>query len=356
MARRPSRPIVARGRLPGDTDTEDEFDIIGVGGMFAYLNLLVHANRRKGRYCIVTHPHDIFTYSAWTLHPEEDMDQRLVSMFQSFSFLKESLKRLMKGPENPESLSFKSFKIDYTALFSLFKTNPSEFFKIVRLALRYFGEELTGPADRYARINLGRNAATVAAFKVLDRIGSEPDRDFLDWTGRLVLGVNGEPVSRVKEELKREFGLEGVRLSPEEVAAAFGAPIPITSEVREGALIARRLPGGHFWAGFKENALDAARGRGVTVYPEAEAMRIVHDAAARKTAVTFREASGEEKTVTGRNLLVALGDYPRGVIPVDGVSVLFVVRTEIRGYRIFPTAMGEGGDDPRGAGLDNRAE
>jgi hypothetical protein len=40
---------------------------------------------------------------------------------------------------------------------------------------------------------------------------------------------------------------------------------------------------------------------------------------------------------------MALGDYPRGVVPVDGVSILFAVRTETPGYRIFPTAMGEGG-------------
>lgn len=68
-ARRPPQPEIVHGATPQDPD--GTFDILGIGGMFAYLNVLFHAHKHGGNHCIVTNPVDIFTFSGWTLHPRK---------------------------------------------------------------------------------------------------------------------------------------------------------------------------------------------------------------------------------------------------------------------------------------------
>ena len=100
--------------------------------------------------------------------------------------------------------------------------------------------------------------------------------------------------------------------------------------------------GGYFWAGYKKNALNAARSLGVDVYEDAAATRILIDRYAQKIAVTCRIGNREKRMIT-RTVLLAAGDYGRDIIPVDGVSTLFVVQTKRKAYRLLPTGIGEGG-------------
>ena len=119
---KPQRPEIVIGRLPERADKTVE--LMGIGGMFAYLNVLCLAHRRRGSYCVATNPHDIFTFSGWTIHPEEDMDQRLIEMFQTRHLLRNELRRLTGLGEAPESLRFKTFKIDYGAGLRLLFERP----------------------------------------------------------------------------------------------------------------------------------------------------------------------------------------------------------------------------------------
>jgi hypothetical protein len=95
--------------------------------------------------------------------------------------------------------------------------------------------------------------------------------------------------------------------------------------------------------GHRENALKAAKEKNVLVYDDAIASRITVDPEAGKHAVNIRLADGGGKTVIADIVLVALGDYGKDIITVDGVSTLFAIITENSGYRIHPTGMGEGG-------------
>jgi len=86
-------PEIMEGKLPDKV--HEVVDIMGIGGMFAYLNVLYQAHKNKGRHAVVTNPRDIFTFSGWTVHPEEDMDQRLIEMFQTKSMVFNEMKHIL---------------------------------------------------------------------------------------------------------------------------------------------------------------------------------------------------------------------------------------------------------------------
>jgi hypothetical protein len=112
--RKPAVPEIVRGAIPQSAD--ETVDLLGIGGMSAYLNLLYHAHKHGGKHGIVTHPNDIFTFSGWTLHPEEDMDQRLIEMFRTKSMFVNEVKRILGLSPDPQSLRYKSFRIDYRGI------------------------------------------------------------------------------------------------------------------------------------------------------------------------------------------------------------------------------------------------
>ncbi len=341
LSQKPAAPEVFRGRLPDEAD--ERVDIMGIGGMFAYLNVLYQANKNGGRHSIVTNPHDIFTFSGWTVHPEEDMDQRLIEMFQTRSLLVNEVKRILRLSDGPESIRYKAFRIDYGGIVGLVKENPGELMKNLKVALHYSLLELTDTEKRCARTNLKRNAATLRALEEMGLIGDDPGRHVASLWGRAVFEVEGEARIGSKSRLKEEFGVVGSRLTPPEVETMYGAAIGMVEEIRAGKIAAVRYPGGHFVAGHRENALKAAKEKNLLVYDGAIASRIVVDHEAGKHAVTIRLADGRKKIVVADVLLVAFGDYGKGVISVDGVSTLFAIVTESSRYKIHPTGMGEGG-------------
>lgn len=341
LVQKPSHPEVLIGAVPKTAD--EVVDIMGIGGMFAYLNVPYQAHKNGGRHCIVTNPHDIFTFSGWTLHPEEDMDQRLIEMFQTKSMFVNEAKRILGLVERPRDIRYKSFRIDYEALLALAKENPDELIKNIKVALQYTVLEFTDSEKRFAKTNLERNAATLDALEQMGRIGNDPDHDIVNMCGRVVFEVEKEAKVEWKNRLKEQFGLVGNRLTTSEVKAFYGADIKIIDDINAGKIKAVQYPGGHFLAGYKENALKAAEENNVLVYDHAVATKIVVDLQTGKHAVSIRLAGGDEKTVIADVLLMALGDYDKDVITVDGVSTLFVVVTSNDQYRIHPTGMGEGG-------------
>jgi hypothetical protein len=340
ISRKPKRPDISYGPIP--TRTDGHFDIIGIGGMFAYLNLLYYASRRKGRHCIVTNPNSIFTSAAWTLHPEEDMDQRLVPMFRTRQLMTNEVLRIFHRNRKPDHPRYRAFKIDYPGALQTLIRNPGEFLKLLKVNLQYIAGEFSRVENRFARINLERNRATIHALEQMGRIGENPDHHILNLTGRIVFELPDEKTLPIKKRLKAEYDLEGRRLSAQQVIERYGTRLGILEQLNNGRQNAVFYKGGYFWAGHRENALDAARDMGAEVYADAAATRIVIDAKSGKSAVTVRYGT-REKTVTARAVLLAAGDYGRDIIPVDGVSTLFAIQTDNSKYRLFPTGIGEGG-------------
>ncbi len=311
--------------------------------MFAYLNVLYQAHKNGGRHAIVTNPHDIFTFSGWTVHPEEDMDQRLIEMFQTKSLLVNEVRRILGLSERPQSVRYKAFRIDYGRILALVLENPQELIKNLKVALHYALLEMTDTEKRYAKTNLKRNGATLQALEQMGLIGDDAGHHVANLCSRLVFEVEGERTIEWKNKLKEQFGLVGRHLTSSEVEAVYGARIGIIDDISAGKITAVRYPGGHFVTGHRENALKAAKEKKVLLYDNATASRIIVDPEAGKHAVTIKLADGEEKTVIADILLVALGDYGKDIITVDGVSTLFAIITENSNYRIHPTGMGEGG-------------
>jgi len=341
LAQKPTLPEVIREKLPAVVD--ETVRIIGIGGMFAYLNVLYQAHKNGGRHCIVTNPRDIFTFSGWTVHPEEDMDQRLIEMFQTKSLIVNELKRIFGLSNPPQSLRYKAFRIDYKSLLALVAESPRELMKNLKVALQYSLLELTDTEKRYAKTNLKRNDATLSALQQMGLIGDDAGCHVANLCGRAVFEVEGEARIEWKKRLKEEFGLVGTRLTPSEVATTYGADIGIIDDIRGSTISAVRYPGGYFVTGHRENALKSAKERNLLVYDNAIATRIIVDPEAGKHAVEIRLADGRKKTLVADIVLAALGDYGRDVITVDGVSTLFAIITENSRYRLYPSGMGEGG-------------
>ena len=335
------RPRIVSGPLPASADAT--VDLMGIGGMFAYLNVWYRAHRRAGSYCVATHPRDIFTFSGWTIHPEEDMDQRLIEMFRTRHLLGHELRRLAGRAEGPESLRFKAFKIDYGATLGLPATRPAELLKIVKVALRYVLYEFTDRQHRHAETNLQRNRATLAALEEMGRVGDAPERDLVNLGGRVVFEVTAETPVPAKQRLKEKYNLRGRELTPAEVAAIYGAEIAMLEPIRQGRIRAVLQPGGCFLAGHRDNALAAMRQQGIAVYDRAVVSRIVIEPGSGRHAVTLTTAEGREVTIIASRLLLALGGYGKDIISVDGISTLFVVRTANENYRLHPAGLGEGG-------------
>jgi glycine/D-amino acid oxidase-like deaminating enzyme len=124
----------------------------------------------------------------------------------------------------------------------------------------------------------------------------------------------------------------------------FGCRPEIITDMKRGGIRAALYPGGHFLVGFKQNAMKAAQELGVSTIEPAVAKAIRIDPMAKRHAVTIETADGKDKTIVAENLLMALGDYGKRVITVDGISTLFAIRTENKGYKIHSTGMGEGGN------------
>ena len=334
-------PEIMEGKLPDKV--HEVVDIMGIGGMFAYLNVLYQAHKNKGRHAVVTNPRDIFTFSGWTVHPEEDMDQRLIEMFQTKSMVFNEMKHILGLSEGPRSVRYKAFRIDYRGMVGLMLESPGELTRNVKVALHYSLLELIDTEKRYAQTNLRRNAATLRALDEMGLIGDDPGRHVANLCGRVVFEVEGEAKIEWKSTLKEQFGVAGRRLTPSEVEAIYGANIPVLHDIRAGRVSAVRYPGGHFVTGYKQSALKAAKEKNILIYDSAAASRIIIDPEAGKHAVTIRLADGTEKTIVADILLMALGDFAKHIITVDGVSTLFAVITENSRYRIHPTGMGEGG-------------
>lgn len=339
---RPKRPSVTYETLPEKPHMA--FETVGIGGMFATLNVLYHASKHGGKHCIITHPNDIWTFSGWTLHPEEDMDQRLITMYRTKGLIFNEIRKLVGLREDPKSIRFKSFKIDYHSAIKMLMANPREFAKLLRVNADYVICELTDTQNRWARRNLMRNAATIKALREMNRIGKDPDHDFLNMPGRVVFEVEKEPLILAKEKLKEEFGLQGKALSIPDVMEIFGCRPEIIREMERGGIRAAFYPGGHFLVGFKRNAMKFAQELGVTTFEPAVAKAIRIDPISKRHAVTIGTADGKDKTIIADNLLMALGDYSEQVITVDGISTLFAIQTENKGYKLHPTGMGEGGN------------
>jgi len=341
LAQKPPLPEIVKGNLP--TEAYEIVDVMGIGGMFSYLNVLYQAHKNGGRHCIVTNPRDIFTFSGWTVHPEEDMDQRLIEMFQTKSMFVNEVKRILGLSEKPQNIRYKSFRIDYGAMMAMVEENPRELMKNLKVAFHYSLLEVTDTEKRYAKTNLKRNAATLRALEQMGLIGDDPGHHVANLCSRVVFEVNGETKIEWKNRLKEQFGLVGKHLSPSEVETIYGADMGIIDSIRAGKITAVRYPGGHFVTGYRENALKAAKEKNILVYDDAIVTRIIVDSEAGKHAVNVKLATGEEKTVIADVLLLALGDYGKDVITIDGVSTLFAIITENSGYRIHPAGMGEGG-------------
>ncbi|MCG6535244.1 MAG: hypothetical protein L7F78_11245 [Syntrophales bacterium LBB04] len=341
LAQKPAPPEIIKGKLPNEAD--EIVNIMGIGGMFAYLNVLYQAHKNGGRHSIVTNPRDIFTFSGWTVHPEEDMDQRLIEMFQTKSLFVNEVRHILGLSEKPQNIRYKAFRIDYGGMLALVPESPRELKKNLKVALHYSLLELTDTEKRYAKTNLKRNGATLRALEQMGLLGDDAGCHVANLCGRVVFEVEGEARIEWKNRLKEQFGLVGTHLTPSEVEATYGAGIPITDDIRAGKITPVRYRGGHFVIGHRENALNAAKEKNVLVYDNAIASRIIVDPEAGKHAVNIKLADGGERTVIADILLVALGDYGNDVITVDGVSTLFAIITENSRYRIHPTGMGEGG-------------
>ncbi len=341
LATRPKPPEILTGTVePGDCET---FDIVGIGGMFAYLNVLYQAHKNGGRHAIISHPHDIFTFAGWTVHPEEDMDQRLIQMFQTRSMVVNEAARIMGLAEGPASLRYKSFRIDYRSMASMAVRNRPELRKNVEVALHYSFLEMTDKDNKYARVNLKRNQATLRALREMDLVGDRPEHDVINLCGRVVFEVDGERSIERKKHLREEYGIAAAPLGTADVEEVYGGSIGMLEEMRARRVKAVRYPGGHFLAGHRENAFACAQQKNVEVYDRAVATKVIVDPASGKHGIEIRLASGAEKRFTADTLLIALGDYGSGIITIDGVSALFAVVTEDRRYRLYPTGMGEGG-------------
>ena len=337
---KPAPPEISYEPIPQKIDIHA--GIAAIGGMAAYLNAMVHGAKKGDRYCVITHPNDIFTYAAWTLHPEEDMDQRLVPMFRTPSLVVNELKRFLRIAAQPKALRFKAFKIDYAGALHMLFENPKELLKLIRVNFRYILGELFQEAEHHALTNLKRNRFTLKAFKDLNRIGNRPHHDFLNMPGRVVFENTAEPSYYLKRRLKSQFGLEEKYIPEEELWKIYGARLPIAEDIANGVLKPALYKGGYFWAGFKENALNAAMEMGARVFENATATRISIDEQASKCAVRVMVGK-EKKTVVADTVITAIGNYGENIISVDGVSILFVIRTESPKYNLFPTGMGEGG-------------
>ena len=341
IVRNPVVPEIIRGAMPISPD--ETVDILGIGGMFAYLNTLYHVHKHGGKHAIITNPNDIFTFSGWTVHPEEDMDQRLIEMFQTKSILMNEAKRILGLSPDPQSLCFKAFRIDYRGIIGGLGRDFRQGLKNFKVPLQYGALELTDRDQRWAKTNLQRNAATLGALEQMNLIGDNPQRDVINLCGRVVFEVAEEGKIAWKTRLKEQYGLTGKRLSLEEVQKVYGAPLPILQDMRDGKIEAVRYPGGHFVLGFKENALKSAREKGVRVYDNATVTKILVDDVSEKYAAAVKLANGRMRIILANVLLMALGDFTEDVIAIDGVSALFVILTEDVQYRIYPTGMGEGG-------------
>ena len=339
--RRPAQPEVVYGAIPQDPD--ETFDILGIGGMFAYLNVLYQAHKHGGKHCIVTNPMDIFTFSGWTLHPEEDMDQRMIEMFQTRTLFINEVKGLLGLLEPPQHIRYKSFRIDYPQMLDLLRDNPREFVKNVKVALQYAALEVIDSDKRFAKMNLQRNRATLAALEQMGLIGDDPDTNIVNLCGRVVFEVEKESRVAWKHRLKEQFGLLGKQLSLDEVKSIYGAELKVFADMAQGRLSAVRYFGGHFNLGYKATALHAAKEKGLQIYDDAAVTKIIVDVHKGLHAVFVRLADGKQKTLVASTVLMALGDYGKDVITVDGVSTLFAVMTEHEHYRLHPTGMGEGG-------------
>lgn len=337
---KPARPRIISGSLPEASDATVE--LMGIGGMFAYLNVWYRACQHAGRYCVATNPNDIFTFSGWTIHPEEDMDQRLIEMFQTRHLIGNELRRITGLAEGPESLRFKAFKVDYGAALALLAGKPGELLKILGVVLRYILYAFTDRRGEHAETNLQRNRATLAALEEMKRVGNYPEKDLVSLDGRIVFEVTAETPNPEKKRLKEKYGLLGRELSPEDVAAIYGK-VGIIEEIRRGRIRAVAHRGGCFLAGHRDNALRAMRQQGIEVYDRATVRRIIVDPESGRHAVTLTTDKGKEVTVIAARLLLSLGGYEKGIISVDGVSTLFVVRTANENFRLRPTGMGEGG-------------
>ena len=337
---KPAPPDIVYEPIPRKADFNT--GIAGIGGMAAYLNVIVHASRKGGLHCVVTHPNDIFTYAAWTLHPEEDMDQRLVPMFRTPSLMINEFKRLLRLAATPTARRFKAFKIDYAGALRMLVENPKEFYKLIRVNFRYILGEIFQEAEHHALTNIKRNRLTLKAFENLDRIGTRPHHDFLNMPGRVVFENTEEPTYYLKRQLKYQFGLEGEPIPESELWDIYGERLPVSEEIDRGMLKPTRYKGGYFWAGFKENALNTAKEMGALVFEEAKATKISIDKQAGKCTVYINHGN-EEKAIVSDTVITALGSYGEDIISVDGISTLFVIRTESRNYNLFPTGMGEGG-------------
>ena len=187
------------------------------------------------------------------------------------------------------------------------------------------------------------SVATIEALEQMECVGSDPDKDVVTLCGRVVFEVTSETPVAAKMRLKEKYGLLGRELTAEEVATIYGGAIGMMDEIRRGRIRAVFHRGGHFLAGHRDNALRAMRQKGVIVYDQAIVKKIVIDPGSGRHAVTLTTGEGEEVTVIAGRLLLSLGGYGKGIISVDGISTLFVVRTVHENYRIHPTGMGEGG-------------
>ena len=271
------------------------------------------------------------------------MDQRLIEMFQTRSLFMNEVKGFLGLLEPPPHIRYKSFRIDYRQMLELLKENPNEFIKNMKVALQYAALELTDCDKRFAKINLQRNRTTLAALEQMGLIGDDPDKDMVNLCGRVVFEVEKESRVAWKHRLKEQFGLLGKKLSTDKVKSVYGAELEVFEDMERGELSAVRYFGGHFNLGYRTSALHAARERGVQVYDDAVVTKIIVDVDRGRHAALVKLTDGEQKTLVASTLLMALGDYGKDVITVDGVSTLFAVITENEQYRLHPTGMGEGG-------------
>jgi hypothetical protein len=338
---RPARPRYEIGPLPENPDLR--VDVLGVGGLSAALNTLYQAHKHPGPCALITHPHDVWTFAAWTLHPEEDMDQRLVAMYRTFPLVVDELRGFLGLRPGPEKAAYKSFRIDYPELARLMVAAPGAFGNFLRVAGSYVFHEFTDHSLRFAHANLARNAATLFAVREMGLMGDRPDRDLIHPMGRIVYERPGEPTTPGKVHLKGMYGLDAIDLSPAAVGRAHGGKVPIMAEVAAGTVRAAGYAGGRFLPGFRENLFAALKARDGAVFEGAEARAVRRDPRTGRHAVIARTAAGGTVTVEAEHLLMALGRYER-LIAVDGISTLFAVRTTDPDYRLFPAGMGEGGN------------
>lgn len=338
---RPYRPGIRYGRVPKHPDVQVE--LMGVGGLFACLNTLYQAHKHPGPSCIATNPHDVWNFAAWTLHPEEDMDQRLVSMYRTRSLLGSEIRKLIGFDKAPDHPAFRSFKLDYPKILDLYRKTPRAFSTLMETVTSYIYNELTDRDYRFAHANLRRNGATLRAIREMGLMGDQPDRDLVNPAGRLVFELPDEPVVRGKRVLKKQYGLTGEPVAPEMLRHFYGTDVPVGGMAAAGRCRPVQYAGGYFFAGFRENLFRAARDCGSVVFENSQVIDIVVDPAAEQYGVTLEDSDGAKISVVTDILLMALGGYD-GLIPVDGISTLCVVITPEESYRFYPTGMGAGGN------------